>query len=442
MGEKRNIAKNMLFEQSKKIYLTVIAIIFTYVIANFLGPESYGEVIYFITLTASIQNLFAINFIEALIFVFVSKYKSKQIFSVLIKYQTIINLVLVIILFLFAEDIVRFVNQQNVFLFKSALLLLVFMPIYMSLLALCRSFKSFGKVFKAQSLMQTINLILATLFVVVLGIGSVGVIFAQLISGSLVILLLISYYLKFNYSDQSINYKKEIIDYSKPSFVSNLVRMVEDSISLVVIGIYSTPLLLGYYYFSQKVIFSVIGKSASTIRDVLSPYTLENWGNKTVLENYISIGVKLNVIFSTLFGIVVLLVAIPLLNIFMPDYAGSVMLIVLFLINAVLGSINFIKQVFMSLNKMNLSLKSHLITFFIYVPFLFYLASLYSLYGVLYAQIINQLVLGFCLFYYAKKLGLHIAVIPTLQDVKYFMHFLKFRNVKSMGSEIFKSIKK
>lgn len=438
MDEKKEIIKSMLFEQSKKIYLTLIGILFTYSIANYLGPEGYGEIIFLISFTGSIQTLMGIALFENVIFIFINKYKNRDLFNKLIKYNFLTNIILVFFLLILTENILILVNLQNVFLFRIAALLLIPTSIYVCFTALCKAFKAFGKLLKVQSLMQTIELVLAIFFIMFLGIGNSGVVFAQFLAILFILPLLFKYYKRFRYSERRFDYKDEIKTYLKPVIPTYWLRRFEDSFTLIVIGILFQPLLMGYYYFAKKLNDAVVGKAINTVKEVFQAYTIEKWNQKTLLEKYISNGIRLDLIISTTIGILVLLLINPFIYFLMPAYIDSIMLIMLFVVNSILNSFLLMEQVFIALNKMNIYLKIRIIAILIYIPSLIFLSISYSLYGLVISAMLNVSVLAVLYYHYSKSLGINLELIPTKKDIVFLINFLKFNNIKFILQDMLK----
>ncbi|MBT4192078.1 MAG: DUF616 domain-containing protein [Candidatus Diapherotrites archaeon] len=438
MAQLKGFTKNIIFEQSKKIIMVVTGILFTYIIAQYLGPVEYGLVLYFIGFMAII-NLFGVSMLQSIISAFMPKWKSKNVFIKSVKYQYLIVIPVVIAITIFSEPISVFLGKGPFELLQLAAVLQLIMPIHMSYLFLFRSFKMFGKTFKIESVMQASVLVFAILFVIIFGFGMYGVIYAQMVSAIVCILMSTYYFRSVPFKNTFID-KTELIKYGKFGYPTSLVRHGYNQLIIILMGIFISPLWLGYYYLIEKISGAFIGKSTSTITDVLFPYLVEKHSNKKVLGDFVSLGIKTNALISAIFGGVLLIITQPLLQIFLPDFVDAYVLLPLYVLVSILGAAGFMEHLFVSLNKMKILLKikaisavSTSITAIILLPW-------FGVWGLLFSMIIYQIIFFCIAFYYTKRIGVHVSIIPNRKDLKYaktIIAILKKSSIHSIQKMIF-----
>ena len=120
MAQLEGFVKNFFFEQGKKLWIIGISLAYTYLIANFLGPEEYGLVTYFISFVASLTNLFGVYFLQNVFQTFNPRYKSRKFFWLLIKLQLAVVLLIGAAIWLFSSDITTFLEKKDVFLLQAS----------------------------------------------------------------------------------------------------------------------------------------------------------------------------------------------------------------------------------------------------------------------------------------------------------------------------------
>ncbi len=423
MAQIQGFAKNVFFEQLKKFVMIVTGIVYTYIIARYLGPADYGLVTYFIVFTGII-NLFGAKVFRTLISVFMPKAKSKQLFWWLVKWQYAVIIPVIAGMFFFAEPITVFLGKESFALLQAAAVLMFFMPLYMNLLALFQSMKMFGKILKIESLMQTGTLAFALLFVIVLQQGPFGVIYAQLAAVLLCIALSLYYLKETRFLEKRFLRnefeKSEIKRYGKFSYIGSVIGSAYSSFFDIAIGVFVGVVGLGYYYLAIKIGGTFIGKTTSTLYDVLTPYSIEKHKEKETLGRFVSLGIKLNIVLTAVLGILLVVVSKPLLDIFMPEYSAGFIIIPLYVVYRIITSFEVLGQILMSLNKAEYLVAAKIVMIVVSVPTAVYLISTFTWIGIIYARIIQSIVENTVIFYFVRKEGVRIDLVPRKSDWNFF----------------------
>ncbi|MFH1240045.1 MAG: oligosaccharide flippase family protein [Candidatus Diapherotrites archaeon] len=423
MAQIKSFAKNVIFEQNKKLIMAITGIIYTYIIANYLGPADYGLVIYF-TAFMVLLNFFGVSVIQSLIRVFIPKCKSKDLFFKILKWQYIIVLPVVAAVFFFAPVITEFIGKDFPFLLRWSAILALFTPLYTSLIYLFRGFKLFGKAVKIESVMQIVVLLASILFVIVMGFGMVGVIYAQLFATIVCIILGIYYFRKIPFSNLTLE-SSEIKKFVKFRYPTAFIESGYQQFIILMMGIFITPAVLGYFYLAEKIYGLFIGKTATTLGDVLHPYLMEKYKEKDVLGRFVSLGIKANFIVNSFFMIVMVITTQFLLTIFMPDFVPAGIIVLGFGLIALMHPVEMMNHIFVSINRMDLAFKERVITTIMKIVGVLLLMPWFTVTALIWAPAFN-LWSEFVIFRkYSNFLNIKVQIIPRRKDISFFWSIIK-----------------
>ncbi len=414
MAQVKGFVKNIVFEQTKKLVMVLTGFVYVYLIANYLGPADYGLVTYFIAF-ASIVNMFGVKAFQNLIQIFMPKSKSKNLFWKIIKWQYLIIIPVISAIFVFSEQITFFLGKPGFELLQVSALLMIFMPFYVSIVFFFSSLKMFGKVLKIESIMQIGTLAFSLLFVFGLGLGTFGVVYGQLVAVLLCIALALYYFKKTSVEGNKFD-RQEIVKYGKFQFLNSITQNFYNNFFKIVIGLFVGAVGLGYYYLVNKIASSFIGKTTSSIYDVLMPYSMEKCNERKVLARFVSLGLKLNLLITLIIGIFLILVSKPLLEIFMDEYSAAYILIPLYVVLRLISSFDIMGQALMSISKAEYLFFSGIAAFVVGIPASVLIVSELGWTGIIPALIIFNLTKNSALFYFARKEKIFIEIIPTRED--------------------------
>src|SRR3989338_4453683 len=91
-----SVARNSLLVYANKGILLLTGIIYTFLIANILGPEDYGLVNYVISFLVTMLNLIGMYTVLKISTIFTAKKKSKKLFWFLVKTNYALALVVIL----------------------------------------------------------------------------------------------------------------------------------------------------------------------------------------------------------------------------------------------------------------------------------------------------------------------------------------------------------
>jgi len=125
----RSFVRNYAFSFSSKVFLAVVGLLFTYIIANYLGPSDYGLIVFYMAFAVSIASLFGMEIFSTLFFVFTAKFKSKKFFFQALKWEYFLMVIVFLASFFLADFIVSFIGKSNVLFFRIATVLILLTPV-------------------------------------------------------------------------------------------------------------------------------------------------------------------------------------------------------------------------------------------------------------------------------------------------------------------------
>jgi len=425
MGQIKSFTKNVIFEQSRKVYLLLISLLYVYFVARYLGPEGYGMVTYFIAFTWSIVAIFGMEYVQTLIKVFMPNFKSKRFFYQVLKYQLLIVILVGAVVFLFGNNIADLLQKENSLLLKSTVILLILVPLYNSLISLCGAFKSFEKSMKSEVLKATLNLVFVFVLFLSFGFGAFAVVLAQALAMIIAMVFLVRYLHKFEYKKDAVTDYVAVKKFIKESLSASVSVKLYDIFQLIMLGVFVGPVVLGMYYLAKKVFINFSDNITTTIHTVLIPYSVEKMNDKKTLANFVSLASKFNLILSAVIGIIIILFAKPVLITFLPEYIGVYDLLYVFVLISIVGSFKIIGIVFVSLNEMKYLSITTITVSVLGALLLIITMPLYGIYGLLYTELIFFTVYAILNYYFARKIDVAVSVVPRKNDIRFFAKTIK-----------------
>jgi len=430
MSEKMQYVKSGIFSYSGKIVTIFSSFVYTFLIANYLGPEQYGLVNYYISFTLGLIGVFGVYFLGGLVNVFMPKWKSKTFLRYVLCAVSFLSVMLFVFMVLFSKDISVFLGRSNDQLLQLTAFLLLIMPSIVIYTALFRSFKMFGKELKFHSIVAVLNLVLAFALVIVFDFGVWGVVYAMVLS-NLAGLVLIIYQSRFlKYVDKPINFS-EIKKYSLFGVPATFFHRIDGQMLLVFMGFFLADSALGLYYVAFKIASLLLSLPVNTLCEILLPYVSGYAADKHKLARYVSLSIKFSLIITLILSLLVILFSKFILIILFPEYVACYSFIVLFTVMFLISSVNPLISLFLSLNRMDIIMRSYFGGFMSTLVFGLLLIPWLGVYGLIFTQILNTFFSRGILVYYLKAVDFEVDIIPKMRDFRYFWSSLK--DVFSVG---------
>ncbi len=424
MSEKMQYAKSGIFSYSGKILAMFFGFIYTFLVANYLGPAEYGLVSYYISFTIGLIGTFGIYYFGALMGLFVPKWKSRKF----VKYNfigiSVISFLLFIGLYMFSEEIVLFLNKGNSELLRVTAFLLLVIPFTLFYTWLFRSFKLFGKELKFILIVATLNLASAFLFVIVFDYGAFGVVYAMILSNLCGLFYFFFHSKHLKYLDRPIDFSA-VKQYSLFSIPATFLNRIDDQLLLVIMGFFIVDNELGLYYIALKIVTIVLGIPVSSLSEVILPYLSESSDDKRKISKYFSLSIKFSLIFNIVLSVFTIFFSKYILILLFPEYVEAYHFIVLLIPLLFISSLQPLTSLFLSLNRMDIIAMSRVVKLICTLVFGLLFIPMFGVIGLIMALIINALFTTGILLYSLKYVDLQIEIIPRKRDLVYFWDSFK-----------------
>ncbi|MCD6434124.1 MAG: oligosaccharide flippase family protein [Candidatus Diapherotrites archaeon] len=419
------IAKSFAFEQSKKIILLVLSALYSLIVANALGPSSYGLVTFFISFT-SVVMIFGIAFLQNMLSVFLPKWKNLKLIKTIAKIEFAIAVPVLLAIAVFSPQINTMLNKQSPLILSFASLHMLLMIAFTTTTVILRSLKLFGKNLKMETTMQFFNLLATSTLIFVFGLQALAVVFGQMIAVAIAIALFFRWWpnieKNLKISKKELNRKniEELKRYAVSGLPASIVKRTYQFLYTLLFGLFVPTVMLGYYYLAEKIFSVMVSKTATSLGDVVMPFTMEE-RKKENLAKILSLTIKVNFLISLVGSVAVALIMPILLFFFFPSYYNAITLVPFLAAISITRSFIVANQGFASLNEMEKQLKVNLISLTTALIFGVLFAPRFNIYALLVMPIIASTVNAVVSKYYFRKLGIDIEYIPRKQDIIFFL---------------------
>lgn len=423
-SKKVEFIKNFIFSYSKTFIAIFSGIIYTYTIANYLGPEKYGIINYYISFTLGILGICGIYFLQGLLWAFTPRYNSKYLFKITLKFQYLIISIPFLILILFSRNIVQFLNKSGYLFLTYCAFLLLLMPLYDSFITLFRGIKRFGKLLKVETIVSVTNLIFAILLVIILKMDIFGVLYAKIISIMFGSIIFLYYFKSLRFLNEKIDFA-ELKKYVKFAIPFSFSRRFKDQSFIVLMGIYVLEKELGLFYIAEKIVNQAINTFTSSLLNVIYPYMGEEHQDIEKVAYYASLNIKIAYVASTFLGLFIIIISKPILNYLFPEFVEAYLLIPLFVLLNLIGSLTILRNIYISLNRMDILAKVEIYGLFTTIALGLLLMPKFGVYGAISTLIISNLIINLLYIHNLKEVDAKVELILRKKDLNYFFNSFK-----------------
>ncbi|MFH1391990.1 MAG: oligosaccharide flippase family protein [Candidatus Diapherotrites archaeon] len=415
MSNLASFAKNFLFSYTNQIFLLLNGLLYTYIIANYLGPDNYGVFIYLFAFVTNTAYIFGLESIIETLNVFIAKFRSKKLFSKTLKISYFIAIFLFIGLLFLGQYFVGNLGSSAVSVLTLVSITVLLFPISLVYNSLFKGFKMFGKVLKIAVLENLSNLALAFAFVIIMDFGIVGAVYAKIISLTIALVLSIFYSKKISFENTTIE-SRVVLKYAKISFFTNFVKRATAIIKLFFIGLFINPVMMGFYYLLEKISNYAINIPSASINEVFIPYLGEKVDDMGVLSSYASLNFKAVALLASGIGLTIFFLAPIILPILFPAYSDAVSLVPYFTLTIILSSFTGFGNLYRIMNRNDFLLTLSFISLINTVIIGYFLISYFGVIGLILVEAVRQLVSFPFHYMFLKKLGVKIDILPTRSD--------------------------
>ncbi len=420
-----SFTKNTLFSFISKITPILFSIIYTLIIANYLGPENYGIFNYALAFVQGIIMLSGVALLNDVLFVFNQKIRSNKLLYSILAIQYAISLIVFLAMFFFLGGISSYIKvPQNIMFF--GLMIIFFLPINTALATFFKSTKNFGKVAKASFIENVVNLSAAYLAIFLFSANITGLIIAKLLAFLISSLYFINVFHKTPKPERKGKIEsKGIIRYAKWNIPCDFIRTGIHQLRLIAIGLFVSPLQIGFYYFGQKICDLVFGTINSAVSEVIFPYINEQEIDREKIGSYVSVAIRVSLIVNGLIFIAIILLVPTVIALFFPKYTGAFLLLMFWSASYLLSPIEMVVHVFKAINKMDKALIGFLVALTVNVIILIALAPKFGGFAIIGSSIATHIIALLVYIPLIKSEGIKIDLIPKIGDFRLLIELSK-----------------
>jgi O-antigen/teichoic acid export membrane protein len=412
----KTMLKNTFFSYLSKNLPAVIAFVYTIIISNLLGPESYGLYNYLPALLVGFLVLFGGDFFDNLLWTFTSRTKSKNLFKKIFVIEIALIIIILIIVNVFSGYVSGIIGIADQELILIASLFLIFTPINSLFGVLFKAFSKFGTILKATLIESVTTLGLSIIFVVFLGMGLEGAFISRFIAIFVSILFLARQMKTLKFENKPIS-RKAIWKFSKWNISSKFIRNLKNQLQTIIMGVLISPAALGFYYLGQKITNIFVLNATNALAETLFSKNSENFDKKDLISIQTSFAIKASLLLNIIFGIILLLIAPIVVNIVFPQYTNVLIYIPLFAIHAVVMAQAPVTNIFDSINETQNNLKLGVLMLVLVFVLMLPLTMLFGLFGLMIAFILFSEINVLATIFLLRKHDVYISVIPRLKDI-------------------------
>ena len=421
MAEKsvfESVLRDTLLVYATNGVMLATGILYTFLIANSLGPKDYGIVNYIMSFLITALNLIGMYTVLKITTIFTAKKKSKKLFWFLVKANYLLAGLIILFTLLFPEMLVNYFGKGTPELWVTALLLVALMPGTMIFHSLLIGFKKFKSMLFISIAENIVNLTFAVYFVLILQQGMLGVIYARAVSLFAALALSLIYYRKLKFEEKEFD-KGELKEFVVGSVPTNWIREGLNMLLIFFLGMLSAP-MLGVYYLVEKFVNYFVKIPIDGLVEVMLPYAAEKHDDLESLNKYTSISLKFFLLFSVIFGVAFIIIGNLFIDVLFPDFRPGPFLFLLF---AVLNLFWVLNAFGITLRVLN---KTKMLAFALFIEgvgFTFpalILVPVMGIEGLLISLIIGRTLRLAYFLMFQHKVGLHAQLIPRPKDIIYF----------------------
>lgn len=423
MKSARLFVKSAFLSFSSKAATLISGFLYTLIIANFLGPENYGLINLYLGFASLMVIMLGNEAISETLVIYFARFRSKKLFLWLIKLQLALIAIILPIVFLLAGNIADFFAKGSQELVQTVSLLILFAPFTFIFEAVFKGFKSFENVLKFAILESLTNLACAFVFVVLLKMGIFGVVYAKIISISLLILGASFTLLKMPFKKEFP--VQEVKDYLKKAVVFIFFKRANLQLIVVYLGVFISPLFLGFYYLLDKIANYAIAVPMIALNDVLLPFASAEKENNKLLGSLMSRALRTFSLLIIVTGVMLMLFANLIFGIFFPAYLGAVPFLLFFIAIYLMHALGTVSILFRVKNRVDKLIKGQIMLVAFTSTIGLYLTMTFDFVGILTTIIAGYALYFIYLIFNLKSINISINLRPQPTDITFLLDLAK-----------------
>ena len=420
------------FQYSAQIITIFSAMLYSFVAANFLGPEKYGLVYYLMGFLAGLPFIFGFETVYDVLKFFLARYKSVELLKKIIPVAIVFLLVFTFLSIVFSDFVVSFAGKgtkELVILFSAVIF---FVPLVSVVESIFIGFKQFGKVLLLVAVQQVLGLVLLLVFLFIFHLDYMSLFYSTICSIIITLFVSIIFMRKIKFLFTPVP-KIEFNSYFLQAWISNVIKGVLIQVELWVFGL-TLPLAgFGIFYLIRKLAIYLFELPQIALSEVVFPFLSEEKDDEKIVL-YTSKVIKFQVLLGAVIGIFAIIFIPLVLPIFFPAFASGVVIFPLFVFGYALYFGAPLSRLLKATNNNNLL--SLFFAFYIVLIVIlgFVLIPAYGIFGAAIALLLTKILSGFFLYFICRYLGYKIGIIPNKEDIKFFVSSMKKFAIRAIVS--------
>jgi len=260
-------------------------------------------------------------------------------------------------------------------------------------------------------------------FVVYMGQGVMGVVYAKTISLGLSGLMGFFFFRNIRLEPTPVDWKP-VIRFGGFSFLLGIVKRLSTQVLLVFMGLLVAPVQLGFFYLIQKISTTLIDMPVSALNTVLLPAAAERHTDIQQQERFISLSVKLYVVLSIALALLFVLIGPLLVVFFFPEFAPSITLIPLFALYFAFTFDVPLTTFYRAIQRNEVLVTTNVIILAVTVVLGFWAIQSFGVEGVVGLMVVTRAVQLVYICWDLKKNNHQIGFWPKMADMRFFWSLL------------------
>ncbi len=417
-------AKLSSYRYATNIITIFSSLIYSFLVANILGPENYGTISYVLAFLINIPSLLGFVAINELIIVYTAKFNSKKLFKKTFTATLVLLGLITILVILLANSLTAFLNKGTVEIIHLASILIILSPLSVLFQSFFSGLKKFGFLLKAIIIEKFITISLIIILLVFLKQGLLAIIYTNIIVYSVMLVIYTLTFRKQKLAEKKLP-KEPIKKFLKQSTFANILKAFSSQLDLWLIGTLLTPFSLGVMYLIKRFTTYIYESSQMAIAEVAFPFLSEIGSEKQKLENYTTFFLKAQVILNVILSVAFLIGVTVVINVFFPQYTGGIIILPILTVGYLFSVSMPLTRLIKSINKNNLLYNGFIISIMLSLILGFTLIPTYGLIGAAIVIMSQKIIFSEYMLFIVKKQGYNIKVIPSIKDLRFFYSILK-----------------
>ena len=418
MSKIGNFVKLSAFQYTSQIIIILSAIVYSFIAANFLGPEKYGLISYLMAFMGGIPLLFGFEAFSDVLKVYLARFKSRDFFKKTLLVSIVFLLIMWAAALILSGNIVTVIGKGDAQLVSFISILIILAPLLLVVQAAFVAFKQFGKLLKLVILQKVMDVAFLLIFLFVFKTDYMALFYSAVCSLTVIIALGLFILRKSNFTNIHVP-RREVRKFTGQSFISNLLKGGSNQAEIWIFGLMMPLYEFGVFYLIRRIVSYMYEAPQQAISEVILPFLSEE-KDKENLINYTSKVMKFQFLLSIFLSLVLIIVVPPFLKIFFSEYYSGVIMLPLIALCFLFNFPAPLIRLLMVFNKNWIISAAFVIDIVVNIALGLLLLPTYGLLGAAGVLCANRVIYSLFIYFACILQGYYIHIIPGKSDMLFF----------------------